>query len=268
MRLFHTSQRRVSVVYFIIALVSISVAAGAVDINQHMSPEDFSQFLNSCSQEERIQLAGSLTMLPKLTKEDFGKYGLQEYDAYAAKVKDATEATPLRPQSFNEVSTSAVRAAMKDKRIDSDLITVSALKRELVWVANNKLTYPFREKDAVDYHNLMQWVAKKKGISSEEIETLSTFALEEKISKSLFAEIWEKLSIKQRERIVERLSEVLSKKSLDITRMNGLEAANVIGRHTSTALIVHIGIWWWARPSVDQTAEFILCAHKIKVDKL
>ncbi|HEX4131658.1 MAG TPA: hypothetical protein VHZ24_16590, partial [Pirellulales bacterium] len=126
--------------------------------------------IGSLSQQERIQLAVSLQLLPKIKTKDFGNYGLRRYDEYADGEKDVTEDKPLRPSTFNQAQPAVITAAIEAERFSADeYISPKAIKNGLLWVANSKLWYPTSSSESVDYHKIVRWVAGKskrsRGIS-------------------------------------------------------------------------------------------------------
>jgi len=169
----------------------------------------FTKMLETMSEEERIQLAVALQMFPSMGKSDFGQYGLKTYDNYADSKKDASEHRPLRPKSFNDVPPSVIQRAFAAGRLSpEDYIAPLALKKQLIWVSSSTFTYPLKS-NAVDYHSLVQWVAKKKGIPKENIQALPTFELEKKIVEKYFQELWDKLTPEQRKELLDRLEKQL-----------------------------------------------------------
>ncbi len=175
------------------------------------SNHNFTKMLENMSVEERITLAISLQMFPKLKKSDFGQFGLKEYDQYADTSKDASEKLPLRPQTFNDAGPKVIQAAFEAGRLNpDDYITPLQIIKEIIWVSEHSLFYPFM-RNTVDYHSLVQWVAQKKGIPAEEVQALPTFELEKKIVEKYFAELWDKLSPEKREQVLNRVEKELGK---------------------------------------------------------
>lgn len=197
-----------------------------IDTNRKDSPSDFNLFLESCTQKELIQIAQSLRMLPDIEKSDFGKYGLNNYEYYANKVKESSALKPLRPSSFNDVSPDIALRALENGRIERELISVENIKLNIVWISSNTFSYPFKDKENVDYHTIVQWVAKKKGSSNEDVNSLPTFKLERKIVELYMAEIWDKLTPEQREELLNKLEKEL-----------GITIENKVGLITSTGII-------------------------------
>ena len=190
----------------ICALLGVTTETYAsVDQNRHDLSQNFSEFLSGCSVLELAQIAMSMRMLPDLEKEDFGAYGLAPYDTFADSEKAASKERPLRPLSFNDVSPEIVVKAANAGRFKEGMPTVATIKRQLIWIANNKATYLFREKEDIDYHSIVQWVAEKRGVPEDKIATASTFNLEKEVTKAYFAQIWDKLSPEQRSELLNRI---------------------------------------------------------------
>lgn len=190
-----------------------------IDKTRKDSPGDFNLFLESCTQKELILLAQSLRMLPDTEKSDFGKYGLNNYEYYADKLKESSAFKPLRPASFNDVDPDIVLRALENGRIERDLISVENIKLNIVWISSNTFSYPFKDKESIDYHSIVQWVAQKKGISDENVNILPTFELEKKIVELYMAEIWDKLTPEQREELLNKLEKELGIKIDDKAKL-------------------------------------------------
>ena len=79
------------------------------------------------------------------------------------------------------------------------------IQKQVLWISSNIFTYPFRDETVLNYHSLVTWVAQDSGVASELIATESTFILERAIQKQLFAQMWDKLTIKQREELLEKI---------------------------------------------------------------
>jgi uncharacterized protein YaaW (UPF0174 family) len=176
-----------------------------IDPGKRDLPSDFNDFLNNCTRLELTQLSMSLGIFPDIEDDDFGKYGLKSFDQFSDDMEGATADKPLRPSTFNYVSPNITLQAIDSGRISGDLITPDNIKKQLVWTANNKISYLFREVENVDYHNIVQWVAKKKGVSAENRKAFPTFELEKEIIKVYFAQIWDKLTIEQRTTLLRKI---------------------------------------------------------------
>ena len=169
------------------------------------SDYNFTKMLETMSEEERIQLAISLQMFPSLEPTDFGNFGLKKYEEYADRKEDVSPERPLRPKTFNEVSSEVIQKAFEAGRLSRDgYVAPVAIKRKLMWVSSHLLLYPFKSSE-VDYHSLVQWVARAKGIPAEQVQALPTFALERQIVDRYFADLWDKLTPEQRREVLDRL---------------------------------------------------------------
>jgi len=175
------------------------------------SDYNFTKMLETMSEEERIQLAIAFQMFPSLKKSDFGNYGLKKYEEYANSKEEASPERPLRPKTFNEVGPDVIRKAFEANRLSlADYIDPLALKKQLIWVSSSTITYPFRS-NQVDYHSLVQWVARKKGVPDEQVQALPTFELERKIVDKYFEDLWNRLTPDQRRELLDRLEKELGK---------------------------------------------------------
>ncbi len=171
-------------------------------------PFVFNELIGGLSEDERIQLANSLRLLPKIERKDFGKFGLRRYEDYADREEDVNKDKPLRPATFNQVSIEVIKAAIKAGRIPADrYISPTALKNGLLWVAYSKLRYQMLCSENINYHEIVQWVAKKKGLDRNQVAALPTFQLERKLAEKYFADIWDKLTPAQREELLKRIEQ-------------------------------------------------------------
>ena len=76
------------------------------------------------------------------------------------------------------------------------------IQRHAIWLSSNVLTYPFRDKTKLNYHDLVSWVCSKTGVSQDLIQSLPTFALEQELQKLLFAQMWDQMDPQQREELL------------------------------------------------------------------
>lgn len=171
-------------------------------------PFIFNELIDSLSEDECIQLAMSLQLFPKIKREDFGKYGLLPYDQYVDRKENVTKEKPLRPNTFNQAPPEVIKRAIKAGRLSAeDYISPRAIKNGLLWVAYSTLKYPFLRTENIHYHEIVQWVAEKKGIEGDQVKALPTFQLERKIIEKYFAEIWDKLTQEQRKELLQRIEQ-------------------------------------------------------------
>jgi uncharacterized protein YaaW (UPF0174 family) len=202
------------------------------------SPNEFHSFLEECTPLERIQLLQSLDALPKLKKEHFGNLkGLAPYYHFSDNDKDATTTRPRRPKTFNQVAPETVYDAVNRRLLEPyDIFSVENIKKNLVYLSNNKLTYYFRNTDEVDYHSIVQWVAGKNGASENQIKYSSTFDLERMVCESIFANIWDNLTVQQRKELLDKIEKETNTifNKVDIASMSG--GAAIAALSTTVAL--------------------------------
>lgn len=160
------------------------------------------QFLKDCTPEERVQLGQSLHMFPKVEKSDFGKHGLPAYEHFADDPKKASAEHPIRPQTFNEVPAAIVLEAVRARRLDSELTTPYRILSVLVHTCFNEAVAITINRDKINYHGIVQWVARKKGVAAKEVESANTFDLEQAVAKQYLAKIWDTLTVEQRKELL------------------------------------------------------------------
>ena len=154
---------------FLLSIVYIFVIAFIAYSAEIDTPEDFNNFLKSCTPLERIQMMYALHDLPS---------------------------------KYNKASLEIVLKDFNDGKLNDYEISPDKIRKALVWRAYNKMTYIFRGDKEVDYHGILQWAARKLGIDSEKIKNYSTFNLEKEVAKKYFDNLWERLSSEQREELV------------------------------------------------------------------
>ena len=165
----------------------------------------FVQFLKDCNPEERVQLAQSLQMLPALEQADFSRFGLPTYGAFADDAKSASPARPIRPKSFNDVPPNIVLEAAQAGRINPELTTPYKIISGLVHTYFNEVLALQADRDRIDYHAIVQWVAKKKGVDKATISAATTFDLEQAIAKQCIATMWDRLDVGQRKDLLAKI---------------------------------------------------------------
>ena len=90
----------------------------------------------------------------------------------------------------------------KYDKIDSNS-RYNIIKEQLVWQSSHWISYPFKDKENVNYDEIVRWVAKKYDISG--IETKSTIRIERLILSKMFADIWDKMTAEQRKAALEKM---------------------------------------------------------------
>ena len=210
----------------------------AWDVNsKDTNSAEFVRFLNGCTPEERVQLGQSLQIYPSLKQEDFGKFGLDPYGAFADKPTEASSIKPMRPVSFNEVPPHVITAAVRAGRLEADSTSTYVILSNLLWRYNNIGRYPFTDRDQINYHEIVQWVAQKKGVKEHVIPLLSTFMLEQEIHKKFLEGIWDKLTVDQRNQLLKEIEKQTKTTIADkaaIAAMGGGAAIAALG--TSVAM--------------------------------
>lgn len=79
------------------------------------------------------------------------------------------------------------------------------IQKRVLWLSSNILTYPFKGPSNLDYHALVTWVSAKAGVTKPIVNSASTFNLERELFKMLFAQLWDKMTTKQREDLLTRV---------------------------------------------------------------
>jgi uncharacterized protein YaaW (UPF0174 family) len=103
--------------------------------------------------------------------------------------------------------------------------TAKEMQKRLLWLSSNVLAYPFKDPDNLNYHSLVTWVAKKAGVDRNVNPDTSTFQMERELYRALFVSLWEKLSPKKREELLDKIDQSSSiKDKSGIAAMSGAAA--------------------------------------------
>lgn len=79
------------------------------------------------------------------------------------------------------------------------------IQKRVLWLSSNVLTYPFKKASDLDYHALVTWVSAEAGVSKNIVNSSSTFILERELFKMLFAQLWDKMTTKQRQDLLTKV---------------------------------------------------------------
>ena len=243
-----------AVMIFVILMSNASEAKYYFSDSRKETPQDFTDFLSDCTDEERVQLLQTLKAFPGLKDEYFGKLkGLPELSRFAKDSKSATSEKPLKPGTFNEVLPVTVIDA-SDKGLIKVPITVREIRRNFVYRAYNKLTYLGRNTQDVNYHEIVQWAAEKAGISKEQVKSLPTFALETKIAGKYFEDIWDKMPHEKRVELLKNIEKESGVK-IDYETISGMKGAAALAALQGAITI-------WGLPKIIATV-FVLIVDLI-----
>ena len=201
---------------------------------------DFNSFVAGCTLIERIQLMQSLKGLDIDLKDSyFGTlYGLPSLDNFAKKKKDASATKPLKPETFNDVAPETVQSAIEKGFLKTDVVS----RKSICEALRGKAGVPSRtwygrktDPDTIDYHkDVVQWLAKEKDIDKEQINALSTYQLERKITEKYFADIWDKLSPAQREQLLAKIENDTGSSIANKAGIAAMSGAVAIGALSAT----------------------------------
>ncbi len=217
-----------TLIAFMMTVLEIPAGAYTFSQTRKESPQDFNEFLASCTITERIQMLQALKDLPKLKDKYFGKLrGLPALSNFTTNKDKTTPSKPLKPSTFNEVLPETVIDAMWEGIIGIEDLSVSAVRKALVWRAYNKTTYLFRGDKEVDYHGIVQWVAEKSDVDKQQVKNLPTYALENKIAEKYFEAMWDKMTYEQRVAVLNNLEKEAGI-NIDVKAIASMSGAAVI----------------------------------------
>lgn len=106
-------------------------------------------------------------------------------------------------KSIGLLEMDATELALKGKKEDAKEILKHAL-----WLSSNVFAYPFLDESKLSYHDLVKWIGNEVGLPDNLTSGLSTFFLERELQKLLFAQMWEKLDLAQREAILKKVDPI------------------------------------------------------------
>lgn len=191
------------------------------------------KLITSFSIEEKIIMAQSLKLFPALDEKDFGKYGIPGPDNFVDDISKVEKNKKLRPNSFNEIPSSFVKDAISSNRIDKELISPLKIVNQFIWYSSSTFTYPFKSSKC-NYHEVVQWVASKKGIHPNAIKFYSTFKLEQEIHKKNLEGIWDNLTKEQRIELLKEIEKQTGSKVGDYVAIAGLSGAAALATLATT----------------------------------
>jgi len=150
-------------------------------------------------------------------------YAYKKYDAYQKAVIEAEAARQAALKKLNLEFSNLVdtKWSLNDvqiflqSRTQSDLNklgeltgksggTAEQLAYHLLWLSSSAFTYPFKDKNKVDYHTeILRWAAEKNGVFAA--DGLSSFRIERRILEFKFAQIWDRLNPQQRTELLNKM---------------------------------------------------------------
>ena len=99
----------------------------------------------------------------------------------------------LIPQDANEITIEDRSEALKQ------------IQKQILWYSTNIVSYSFRNEEKISYHNLTKWVGSELGVDQWILDTQPTLVVERAIQEKLFVDIWDKMSLKQRREILQKV---------------------------------------------------------------
>lgn len=97
---------------------------------------------------------------------------------------------------------------------------ISDIKKEFVWKSSHWITYGFKDAESIDYDKTVRWVAEKILKEEKELHTLTTFQVERLICEAFFEQIWDHMSVEDREKALKKMNV----EGFDSNRIAGIAA--------------------------------------------
>ena len=123
-----------------------------------------------------------------------GKMDSKSFDEFISHMSNERQLAVLRAIDNESIA--------KYEKIDS-ISRYKTIKKQLVWQSSHWISYPFKDKENVNYDEIVRWVAKKYNILG--IETKSTIRIERQILSKMFADIWDRMTTEQRKAALEKM---------------------------------------------------------------
>ena len=202
------------------------------------TPKDFNDFLGSCLIVDRIQMLQALQYLPS---------------------------------AYITMSPELVLKAVESEELDSSSISPEAIRKALIWRAYNKFTYCIRGDSEIDYHDIVQWVARKSGIDDQTIKRASTFALEKEVAEKYFGEIWEHLTSEQRKELIDSVNGDEAEERRQVEERRKAEIFNIL---KPPPTVPTGDVRWFfivlaqSTSEVDTVRAFVMTVNMIKMKKV
>ena len=80
-----------------------------------------------------------------------------------------------------------------------------AVQISLLRLSSYFMVRPFKDPAALNYHEIVSWVASRSGVASSIAQSASTYVLERKLLESIFVEQWDRLSVAKRMKVLDEL---------------------------------------------------------------
>lgn len=146
-------------------------------------------------------------------------------------------------------------------------ISAGELEEELHRAGKHWITYRFTQ---FDYHETVQYAARKLGVNNDECSYAATFQLERRIMEKIFAGTWDKLSEdERRQKLAEAGLEpdnIAAYSAMTAAVLSGL--SGTASGWTAAGIATVAGALLTGGPNVAKTAAFIVGLHSIKVDAM
>lgn len=114
---------------------------------------------------------------------------------------------------------------------------INDILTQLLWVSSHWLPYWWRDEWSIDYHGIVCWCAGKLKVPKQDIQKLPTFYLERKILEQLFIQMWDKLPMEERVKLLRKLDKTGSIKADQVAGIAALSGAAALSALSTTVLL-------------------------------
>lgn len=132
---------------------------------------------------------------------------------------------------------------------------VREIQKQALWVSSNILTYAFRDETVLDYHGLVTWVGEEMELATELVASKPTFFLERAIQMQLFAQMWDKLSVEQRQTLMMQIDPTGNIK--DSAAIVALSGTGVIAALSTTVAFTGFAFYTTMSVTISTVAGFL-----------
>lgn len=129
------------------------------------------------------------------------------------------------------------------------------IQKRVLWLSSNVLTYPFKKASNLDYHALVTWVSAEAGVSKNIVNSSSTFILERELFKMLFAQLWDKMTTKQRQDLLTKVDSAGLIK--DKAAMAALGGAGALAALSTTVVFTGFAFYTTMSVAISSVASAI-----------
>lgn len=109
-------------------------------------------------------------------------------------------------------------------KLQGPTVDTLAVQIRLQQLSSHFFKRAFKKPGVFDYHDMMKWVADRSGVASNVVQNASSYGLERKLLELVFIEQWDRLSMAQREEVLQKLDSGMTSNKAAIAALGGAGA--------------------------------------------